>query len=77
MESTFFSKCHLKACAAFINIRRPDESTMVSHYLPGQRQACNLAPYVDRSRLGFVLFGEDGATGATMQAMTLPICPQS
>ena len=37
----------------------------------------DLAPYVDRSRLGFVLFGEDGTTGSTLQAMTLPICPQS
>jgi len=41
------------------------------------RYMFDLAPFGDHSRLGFALFGEDGTTGATMQAMTLPICPES
>ena len=41
------------------------------------RYMFDLAPFGDHSRLGFALFGEDGTTGITMQAMTLPICPPS
>lgn len=42
-----------------------------------KRYALDIAAYGDRPKLGLALFAENGSSGATVQAMALPLCPES
>jgi hypothetical protein len=42
-----------------------------------QRYDFDLSAYDDHSQLGLAFFAEESTSGATMQALALPVCPKS
>jgi hypothetical protein len=58
-------------------VRRFEGPLVVAPSADGSQQFhFDLTAFGDRSHLGFAVFSEDGASGATMQAMALPFCPE-